>query len=80
MTDGLVVVARGVGPCGHRTSLLLDFNLWVYMKIVVNEYIVHRRLELYRRIFYAIGCINDPDNLPKVQMVLNFKHPWFRNR
>jgi hypothetical protein len=42
------------------------------MKNMVNECKVKRREELHQ-IFNAARCMNDPDGLHKVQIILNLK-------
>jgi hypothetical protein len=44
------------------------------MKNMGNEHKENTREELHHQIFNAARCMNDPDVLHKVQIILNFKY------
>jgi hypothetical protein len=75
LTDGLAVVVRRIGHCGHRTSLPQDFHIWGYIKYMIYERKLSRREEIYHRIFDVARRMNDPDVVRKVQIILNLKYP-----
>jgi hypothetical protein len=77
LTDGLVVVVSRIVHCGRRTSL--PYIIGLHKKNMVYGRKENRREELHHRIFDAERCMNDPDVLRKVQIILNFKYPSLYN-
>jgi hypothetical protein len=80
LTQGLVVVVRGIGHYCHRTPLSLILHSWNCLKHVAYERKVNKREEVRNRIFAAERHVNDPEVMRKAQIVLNFRYSLLRNR